>query len=657
MIIARIKNFSIRVKIILVAIAVSMISLTLTVISLLVLDYIAFRKIKFETVSNKAKVTGETNRLALDVNAINTIKIDLYDTYLENPNIKYVCIFNKEKKIVADYDRSILVENNLLDSVLIISRMIADSSSVLYQHDQFPPYKTDYSSFDFVNNKYELYMPIKENQSIVGSVYIRSSLDEFFERYKQYAYTILAVFIITIFSAFIFSYLLQRLISSPITKLSDITQEISKNQNFSIRIKKRQNDEIGILIDGFNEMLGRIELQNESLISAKEEAEELANAKQQFLANMSHEIRTPMNAIMGLTDLLSETNLSEEQRKNLEIIKKSADNLLVIVNDILDFSKIEAGSIVFEEKIVDLEEIIQTIVLGGRTIAQRKGLEIITKISDQTPKKIYGDPVRLTQILLNLFSNALKFTDKGSIKILVDKIGERDGKDLIQISVIDTGVGIPEDKFESIFDIFTQASSETTRKYGGTGLGLSICKQLVELQGGKIWVDSIINCGSTFTLQIPFKKVDKADLKENPVLQENIFSDSEFTDLKILLAEDNEVNQMLVVNLLTKWGWSVDVASDGNEALGKLNHKAYDVILMDVHMPELDGYEATKAIRKLEKPKSEIPIMAMTASALSDEAARCLEVGMDDYISKPFNKNELRYKILKLVYQDDQSNV
>jgi PAS domain S-box-containing protein len=378
------------------------------------------------------------------------------------------------------------------------------------------------------------------------------------------------------------------------------------------------------------------------LIKAKQIAEQSLVLKETFLANMSHEIRTPMNAIIGFTDILAKRNLQPQEKEYVQIIKNSGENLLRIINDILDISKIEADMIVFEEHPLSIAEIFKSLQTMLHQKAKEKELELIYSADNNVPEVLLGDPTRITQILINLTGNAIKFTKKGKVEISAKLIAEEKEKSIIEFIVSDTGIGIPEDKLNSIFERFKQAEDHTTRNYGGTGLGLSIAKQLVELQGGQMSIASKLGKGTQVIFTLSFKKTketyhiktNEAELKYDP---------EQLSKLKILLAEDNPINVKLVVSLFSDYGIEADVAENGKIVIEKLKKNYYDLILMDMEMPEMNGYEATTVIR--EELKSKIPIIAMTAHAMAGEQEKCFKLGMHDYISKPINANLLFEKI------------
>lgn len=389
--------------------------------------------------------------------------------------------------------------------------------------------------------------------------------------------------------------------------------------------------------------------EKDQALAEKIRAEQSEKFKQQFLANMSHEIRTPMNSVIGLTNLLIKTELNEQQRKYLNVIKKSSENLLVIINDILDLSKIEAGKMDFEKIPFSLEDLSETLYHTLLFKAEDKKLFFKINIDPGTPKMILGDPTRLNQILINISGNAIKFTESGGVTVDIKQINQQGNVSMMQFTVTDTGIGISEESIGKIFESFSQASSDTTRKFGGTGLGLTISKQLVELQGGNIHVKSTLGKGTSFIFTIPYQVADDTNSGSDKDNKDNI-DPAQLTGMKILLAEDNPFNQMVAVDTLGDIikDLMIEIAGNGKEAVEKLQEGDYDVVLMDIQMPEMDGFEATRTIRQLPTPKSKTAIMAMTANVTAEEVAKCFEVGMDAYISKPFDTQDLVNKLGKL---------
>jgi len=391
---------------------------------------------------------------------------------------------------------------------------------------------------------------------------------------------------------------------------------------------------------------------NTELSITRDNLIETQKFRQQFLANMSHEIRTPMNAIVGLTNLLIKTPVNEQQEKYLQVIKKSGANLLVIINDILDLAKIESGKMELESVPFPLINAVHNIQTILSLKAEEKGIKMIADIGSDVPEYVLGDETRITQVIMNLAGNAIKFTEKGSVKLSVTIESKDKDTYRVHFSLKDTGIGIPEDKLDTIFESFGQASSATTRKFGGTGLGLTISRQLVEMHGGELKVRSTFGKGSEFYFTIPYVVADKPAEEVGAE-----FGDQEkLAGMKILLVEDNEFNQMVAVDTLQDLfpDLKVDVALHGKEAVAMVQESDYRFVFMDIQMPEMDGYEATREIRKLkDEHKKNIRICAMTANVTKEEIDKCLAVGMNDYLMKPFDQEVLREKVLRNALEGD----
>jgi signal transduction histidine kinase/CheY-like chemotaxis protein len=380
------------------------------------------------------------------------------------------------------------------------------------------------------------------------------------------------------------------------------------------------------------------------LIGAKEEALQLNRAKDMFMSVMSHEIRTPLNAVIGMSHLLLEDNPHESQKENLNILKFSADNLMTLINDVLDFTKIETGNVELENAEVDLRETIEGIIGLLQYRAREKNIYLNAKIDDAVPAIIIGDRTRLSQILLNLVGNAVKFTNFGGVTIQLTVI-EDTGKNVrIRFSITDTGIGIANNKLSTIFESFKQAEIDTTRKYGGTGLGLAISKRLIELHDSRINVDSEPQKGSTFWFSITFNKANNKKSKNN-IVERGL-------KISVLVVDDNQINRLLINKILTKWGATVDFAENGIQAINKVEtNQTYNAVLMDIHMPEMGGLEATQIIRaKNESYFKQLPIIALTASMLNNQMNQIDDSGMNDYILKPFEPNTLFEKLSR--YQE-----
>jgi len=625
-----------------------------------------------------------------------------------------------------------------------------------------------------------------DNEKQVGWLYLRSDLEELNTQITEYIKFVPLALLIALITAFIFSYLLHRLITSPILQLVYVMKSVSIEKNYAIRANKgSNNDELSILIDGFNEMLSQIQRHDNELKIAKERAESANLAKSRFLATMSHEIRTPMNGVLGMTELLLESDLQDNQRQLAETVKNSGHTLLHIINDILDFSKIEANKLELNYVDVDLYELIEDTIDLFAGLAYQKGLELCCFFPQELPKIVCADPTRLRQILSNLLSNALKFTKHGEIVICI-KVQDQDNENIrLHFEVKDTGIGISADIIARLFQPFSQADDTTTREFGGTGLGLAISKQLVSMMKGTIGVESIKDQGSIFwfTVELPkhptlshppvfkqesFNKLRVLVIETNPTCQKvlhhylsawkintdtaqtvqegitllkeataqpydlailnlkisesstslirAIKTDSAITNtrlilltfidqlgvqktqnfgiactlnkpikqmqlhkclmialaktvkppvdtpipsqtykknyeikfnVRILLAEDNLVNQKVARLMLGIFGCQVDIANNGFEVIQALEHKQYDLIFMDCQMPEMDGFEATRLIRAQETNDEHTPIVALTAHIVEGGREQCFAAGMDDHLGKPFAKEQLLEMLVK----------
>jgi signal transduction histidine kinase/CheY-like chemotaxis protein len=608
-------RLSLKNKLVYTVMGASTAVLMLTITMYVIFDVARLKKNKVKDVEVLAKIIAENNQAALLFNDKKTAKESLY-SLIANKDIEYVCIIDQ-------YD--ILFSESNFTSTKIIP----------------PKQKEDLGAN---KNSIEVFHEIKFQGEKLGSLYIKSNLNQVNEQIKIAIITGLLILIISIIISYVLTYVIQRIIIDPILNLASISSRISENKDFSTKINIKRDDEIGTLVNSFNNMLSEIDKQNLELTNAKNKAELSSIAKEQFLANMSHEIRTPLNGIDGMAKLLEKTLLTKEQKEYNLAIRTSSDNLLVIINDILDFSKIEAGKLSIEEIGFSLNESINRVINTMSYKAEEKGINLALEIDANISEILIGDPTRLNQIIINLLNNAIKFTSKGCVTLKCKLDEKTSTQNKIKFEVIDTGIGIDSRKISKIFGSFSQEDGSTTRKFGGTGLGLTISKQLVELFNGELKVISEKGKGAIFyfTVEYPIGSL-KDWLKEEAA----VMNWESLEHKKVLLVEDNKINQLLAATILKNWKMKVEVAENGLIAIEKLKDENFDVVLMDMQMPIMGGIEATVIIR--EELKLSIPIIALTARAIKGIDKECMEAGMNDYISKPFNQSELFNKILNLI--------
>ncbi len=604
---------SLRRKLLWIITLTSMGAAALSCAAFMAYEFLEFRQRTSDELASLARMM-DSPRLNRSVQNHGAADHEIQAWLRSRPQITSSCIFDADGNVVFKY---------LRDDVPLTW--------------QIPPLEDDHVQ-RIRRGHLELFHPIAYQDGQIGAAYVQTDLSALYAQLYQYPRIVWMILLAAALVSFLVASRLEKLVSIPVTSLVQTARTVSRSDDYSVRAVKISDDELGILTEEFNWMLSQVQSRDHDLRAARDRAEVATRAKSEFLANMSHEIRTPMNGIIGMTELALDTDLTTTQREYLLTVQDSANTLLVLLNDILDFSKIEAGKLELDPVAFELHDSFERTLTTLALRAHQKGLELVGQISPDVPNHLVGDPARLRQVIVNLVGNAIKFTQTGEVVVTVQVDDVQDDNVTLHFSVRDTGIGIPQPQQERIFEAFTQADSSTTRRYGGTGLGLSISMQLVDLMGGRMWLESKPNHGSTFHFTVQLNSCPVSSVSRDPLPARGL------NQLRVLVVDDNESYRQVLHNMLERWDMKPSSVSDGVSALAAMkraaaDHEPFMVVLLDYMMPEMDGLAVARAIRS--DPALDHTVMIMLSSACEMGRTRKEQSGLAALLTKPVRREEL----------------